>query len=532
MLLRGFTIFTVALTTLAGAMGSVPVAQFDMAISLTDLVAALPRAKVRGDADISIEAITCDSRQVRPGSLFVAYPGVTLDGHAYIPQALSGGAVAVVAERKMRELRVPLVVVPDGREALAHLSAAWHGFPARELIVVGVTGTDGKTTTCNLLHSILTAAGRRTGLVTTVRAVIGERVMDTGLHTTTPNSPDVQSYLAEMVAAGMEVAVLEATSEGLAQRRVSACDFDVAVVTNVTHEHLYYHGTLEAYQEAKAMLFRHLTSGHRKPDVPKVAVLNADDDSYRYLCHYPADRQLTYSIEGSTDVCATDIRRSATDTRFAVRFPDVDAELRTALVGDFNVSNILAAASAAIALDVPVEAIQQGVWGVKSIVGRMERVDEGPDLMGIVDFAHTPNALKRVLETARTLTDGRVIAVFGSAGERDVAKRAWMGEIGGRLADVTVLTAEDPRTESVEAILAEMARGAEQAGAVEGQSYFCVADRAEAIQFAVDLAQPGDLVITCGKGHEQSMCYGTVETPWSEHQALRTALRRRAGRMS
>jgi UDP-N-acetylmuramoyl-L-alanyl-D-glutamate--2,6-diaminopimelate ligase len=500
-----------------------------MAIALADLVAALPRAKVWGSTDIPIKAIACDSRQVRPGSLFVAYRGVAVDGHDYVPQALHNGAVAVVAERKMRGLKVPLVIVPNSREALAYLSAAWHGFPARKITVVGVTGTDGKTTTCNLLHSILAAAGRRVGLVTTVNAIIGERVMDTGLHTTTPDSPDVQRYLAEMVDAGLEIAVLEATSHGLEQHRVTACDFDVAAVTNVTHEHLDLHGSLKAYQQAKAMLFHHLMAGYRKPGVPKVAVLNADDDSYRYLHRIPAERKLIYSIEGDASVVATGIRRSAGDTRFTIQSPGVDFELRTVLVGDFNVANILAATSVALALDISPEAIQQGVWGVKGIVGRMERVDEGQDFAAIVDFAHTPNALEQALETARTLTSGRVIAVFGSAGERDVAKRAWMGEIGGRLADVTVLTAEDPRTEPVDAILEEMARGTAKAGAVEGQSYFCIADRAEAIRFAVDLAQPGDLVIACGKGHEQSMCYGAVETPWSEHSALRSALRRRMG---
>ncbi len=501
-----------------------------MTVSLTDLIATLPRAEVQGFAGVAIESITCDSRQVTPGSLFVAYRGVALDGHDFIPLAQGLGAVAAVVERAVEGLDVPFVLVPSGREALAHLSAAWHGFPARQLTVVGVTGTDGKTTTCNLLHSILTAAGHRAGLVTTVNAVIGERVMDTGLHTTTPTAPDVQRYLAEMVAAGMEFAVLEATSEGLAQHRVTACDFDVAIVTNVTHEHLSYHGSLEAYQQAKEMLFRHLMIGHRKPGVPKVAVLNADDDSYRYLCKIPADRQLVYSLKRNADVAATGIRRSPAGSRFVVRSPGVDFELRTALVGDYNVSNILAAASAALALGAPVEAIQRGVEDVKGIVGRMERVDEGQDFTAIVDFAHTPNALERALETARTMTAGRVIAVFGSAGLRDVAKRVWMGEIGGRLTDVTVLTAEDPRTEPLEAILAEMARGAERAGAVEGQGYFRVPDRAEAIQFAVDLARPGDLVITCGKGHEQSMCYGTVETPWSEHAALQRALRRKLER--
>jgi UDP-N-acetylmuramoyl-L-alanyl-D-glutamate--2,6-diaminopimelate ligase len=481
---------------------------------------------------VAIEAITCDSRRVVPGSLFVAYRGVEVDGHAFVPQAVARGAVAVVAEKEVQGLGVPLIVVPSGREALAYLSAAWYGFPARQLTVAGVTGTDGKTTTCNVLHSILSAAGRRAGLVTTVNAVIGERVIDTGLHTTTPDAPDVQRYLAEMVAAGMESAVLEVTSHGLEQHRVAACDFDVAAVTNITHEHLDIHGSLEAYRQAKATLFRHLTAGYRKPGVPKVAVLNADDDSYRYLHAIPADRHLAYSIEGSrrgksVDVMVTGIRRSAAETRFVVQSPEVDFELRTVLAGDFNIANILAATTAALALGTPVEAIQQGVWAVKGIVGRMERVDEGQDFAALVDFAHTPNALQRCLETARTLTDGRVIAVFGCAGERDREKRAWMGEISARLADVTVMTAEDPRRESLEAILDEMARGAEREGGVEGRSYFRVPDRAGAIQFAVDLAQPGDLVICCGKGHEQSMCYGTTETPWSEHEALRTALRRR-----
>ena len=499
---------------------------------LSDLLAALPQSRVQGDPDIPITAITADSRQVQAGSLFVAYKGVAVDGHRFIPQAVERGAAAVVAERSQPDLPVPLIVVPDGREALAHLSAAWHGYPARQLIVVGVTGTDGKTTTCNLLHRILTAAGRRVGLVTTVNAVIGERVQDTGLHTTTPPAPQVQRYLAEMVAAGTEIAILETTSEGLAQQRVAACDFDIAVVTNITHEHLQFHGTLAAYQQAKAMLFRYLSSGYRKPGVPKVAVLNADDDSYRYLRPIPADRRLSYSIGGEADLVAVGIRRRAGDTRFTVQTPEVDFELRTPLPGDYNIANILAATGAALALGAPVEAVQRGVWELDGIIGRMERVDEGQDFAAIVDFAHTPNALEQALTTARTMTPGRIIAVFGSAGERDVQKRAWMGEIGGRLADVTVLTAEDPRREPVEAILAEMARGAKQAGAVEGETLFRIPDRAEAIQFAVDLARPGDLVICCGKGHERSMCYGTVETPWNEQEVLRAALRRRQRRLT
>ena len=504
-----------------------------MAATLADLVAALPHARAVGDLSRPVEAITSDSRRAAPGSLFVAYGGVERDGHAFIPQALERGAVAVVAERDLPGVaeRVPLVVVPSGREALAYLSAAWVGFPARRLTVVGVTGTDGKTTTCNLVYAILAAAGRRTGLVSTVNAVIGERIFDTGLHTTTPDSPDVQRYLGEMVQAGMEVAILETTSHGLEQHRVSACDFDVAAVTNVTHEHLDIHGSLEAYRRAKAMLFHHLGSGFRKPGVAKVAVLNGDDDSYRYLRPIPADRHLVYSLGGEADVVAAEVCHGPADTRLTVRGAEGELfELRTRLVGDFNASNILAATSVALALGVPVTAIQEGVWKTAGVFGRMERIDEGQAFTALVDFAHTPNALTRALETARTMTRGRVLAVFGCAGERDVQKRAWMGSIGARLADVTIMTAEDPRRESLGAILDEMARGAEEAGGQEGRTFFRVPDRAEALQLAVDLAQPGDLVIACGKGHEQSMCYGTVETPWSEHAAMRAALHRRLAR--
>jgi UDP-N-acetylmuramoyl-L-alanyl-D-glutamate--2,6-diaminopimelate ligase len=505
-----------------------------MAIVLRELLAALPRAGVRpGHHDPAILEIVFDSRRAGHGSLFVAYRGVEVDGHDYAAAAVARGAVAVVVERELPDLDVPQVLVPDGREALAYLAAAWHGYPARRLTVVGITGTDGKTTTSNLLHSILLAAGRRAGLVTTVNAVIGERVLDTGLHTTTPDAPDLQRYLAEMVDAGLEIAVLEVTSHGLEQHRVTACDFDLAVVTNVTHEHLDIHGSIDAYRRAKAMLFEHLAAGYRKPGVPKVAVLNADDDSYRYLRPIPADRHLAYSLGGQAgpaSVVGSRVRRTPAATHLQVRTPEASFALRTALAGDFNLSNVLAATTAALVLGVEPAAVQEGVWRVKGVVGRMERIDEGQDFTAIVDFAHTPNALQRALEAARTMTEGRVIVVFGCAGERDREKRAWMGDIAARLADVTVMTAEDPRRESLEAILDEMARGAEAAGAVEGRAYYRVPDRVEAIQFAVDLARPGDLVIAAGKGHEQSMCYGREERPWSEHAAMRTALRQRLHR--
>jgi len=475
---------------------------------------------------IPISSITADSRRVKPGSLFVAVVGGSVDGHRFIDDAIRRGAVAVVGERDLSlSAGIPYVRVPDGRAALAQLCAAWYGFPSRRLRVIGVTGTDGKTTTTTLIHSILSAAGEQAGMVSTVAAVIGDRHSDTGLHTTTPDAPDVQAYLAEMVARGCTYAVLEATSHGLHQKRVDACDFDVAVITNITHEHLDYHGTFENYREAKATLFRMLSSAAHKPGLPKIAVLNADDPSYAYLRAIPADRYLSYGIDNQADVTAHNIIEGEQGQHFFAVTPAGQFEITTPLPGRYNVANALAAISVGVGLGLPIPAIQRGVAAVSTIMGRMERIDEGQDFTAIVDFAHTPNALERALSVARRMTTGRLIVVFGCAGLRDKGKRPHMGEVAGRLADFTVITAEDPRTENLSQIMQEIAAGLQQAGRREGEGYVPIADRAVAIAFAVNMARPGDLVIVTGKGHEQSMCFGTTEYPWSDHEAMRRALR-------
>jgi UDP-N-acetylmuramoyl-L-alanyl-D-glutamate--2,6-diaminopimelate ligase len=506
---------------------------------LSELIQCIPGDITVAGPDVPITGLTLDSRQVQPGYLFVACPGGSLDGHHFIADALRRGACAVVGTERMGdELPVPYVRVRDSRQAMAYLSAAFYGFPARKMMVIGVTGTDGKTTTCNLIYQILRGVGIRAGMISTVNAMFGDQILDTGFHVTTPDAPDIQRYLGMMVQAGLTHVVLEATSHGLAQQRVAACDFDIGVITNITHEHLDYHGTYEAYQAAKGLLFTSLFEQPKKSiKTRRGAVLNVDDSSYGYLNEITQVAKIGYGLDSQAQVRAENIQASPDGLSFNVvgrtlRGGDFRMAIETPLVGLFNVSNCLAAiAATAGIMGMEPKAVRLGIANLEGVPGRMERISLGQDFTAIVDFAHTPNSLQRALETARTLTDGRVIAVFGCAGERDVDKRPWMGEISARLADVTVMTAEDPRTESLEAILAEMARGAEKAGAVEGQSYFRVPDRAEAIQFAVDLARPGDLVIACGKGHEQSMCFGAVETPWSEHQAMRAALRRRLGNM-
>jgi UDP-N-acetylmuramoyl-L-alanyl-D-glutamate--2,6-diaminopimelate ligase len=507
-------------------------------MQLDHLLRALPVVQERVGGDVAVCGIAADSRQVQPGTLFVAIPGLNVDGHRFIPEALAAGAAAVVGERPLQSLAsldslafpagaFAYVQVPNAREAWAWLCTAWHGFPSRKLTVVGITGTDGKTTTVNLAFSILRAAGLNTGMTSTVSARIGDEEVDTGLHTTTPDPPDVQRYLARMVASGASHAVLEVTSHGLAWHRVTGCEFDVAAVTNVTHEHLNDHGSLEAYQQAKARLFRGLSDSCRKPGVLKTAILNLDDDSFRYLRPIPADRHLVYSLASPADVTARDMQFAPQCTTFTMDTPLGSVPVETALVGQYNVSNVLAAASVGVALGVPLQAIRRGIAAMTGVPGRMERIDEGQPFLAIVDFAHTPNALQQALVAARTMADpaGRVIVVFGSAGLRDRVKRDLMGQVAGRLADRVVITAEDPRTESLEDIMAVTAAAASAEGKRERVDLWRIADRGEALLWACQMAQPGDVVLACGKGHEQSMCFGTTECPWDDRIAMRQALR-------
>jgi UDP-N-acetylmuramoyl-L-alanyl-D-glutamate--2,6-diaminopimelate ligase len=508
---------------------------------LTDLLSALPTVMDHAGGDVEIRRICVDSRHVQRGDLFLAIRGVNVDGHHFIAEAVESGAVAVIGELPPGEVGqpwaddFPYVRVPNAREAWGWLCAAWHRFPSRAMTLIGVTGTDGKTTTTSLIHEILRAAGLAAGMVSTVKALIPsagpggrrETELETGLHTTTPDPPEIQRYLAQMVAGGATHAVLEVTSHGLAQHRVAGCDFDVAVVTNITHEHLDFHGSMMAYREAKTRLFRGLGSSFRKPGVAKVSVLNRDDDSFRYLQPLPADRQIAYSLGPDADVTARDLDLQADRTLFTLCTPTGQMPVETALIGGYNVHNTLAAAAVAVALAISLETVAEGLASVRGVPGRMECMDEGQGFVAVVDFAHTPNALTQALKTARGMieADGRVIVVFGSAGLRDREKRRIMGRIAGKLADVVVVTAEDPRTETLETIMYESAEATRLEGKREGVDLFVVPDRGEAIRLACQMARQRDIVIACGKGHEQSMCFGTREYPWDDREAMRLALR-------
>jgi UDP-N-acetylmuramoyl-L-alanyl-D-glutamate--2,6-diaminopimelate ligase len=504
--------------------------------SLQSVFAELPAPFFRADApDVLITGISIDSRAVQPGHLFVAMKGGNADGHAYIPTAIANGAAAVVGEQEIGRLAVPYIRLESSRRALTWIAAAFHDWPGRKLTVIGVTGTDGKTTTTNLLYKILLAAGIKAGMVSTVNAVIGDEVLDTGFHVTTPDAHDVQEYLARMVDAGLTHVVLETTSHGWAQHRVDACEFDIGVVTNITHEHLDEHGSFENYRAAKAMLFSNLKITLPKPQGnPRLAVINRDDPkSFDFLNDFTKVRKVNYGLSGDADVQATDIEYLPSGIHFTSKSKDFRVAVSTSLVGAFNVSNCLAAFTAAVyGLGISPDAAAQGVAALDGIPGRMERIDMGQSFTAIVDFAHTPNALESALKAAREILDkgpgigekGRVIAVFGSAGLRDREKRRMMAETSAERADLTVLTAEDPRTESLDAILEEMAAGTRSRGGREGETFWRVPDRGEAIRFALKLARPGDIVLSCGKGHEQSMCFGKTEYLWDDRTAMRAAL--------
>ena len=394
----------------------------------------------------------------------------------------------------------------------AILANIYWRFPSRKLMVVGVTGTDGKTTTVHLIHHILKTAGEKADLISTVSAP--------GLHTTTPNPWILQKLLRQMVEKGIKYVVLEATSHGLDQHRLWGTRFLIGMITNVTHEHLDYHKTYENYLAAKAKLFHGV----------KIAILNRDDKSFRYL-NVRCQTRLPDGQVSNVKCITYGIKNEADFT--PKKFP-----FKTLLPGEYNQYNCLAAVAATSALGISPEKIRQGVASFKGVIGRMEEINEGQDFKVIVDFAHTPNGLENVLTTLQKLKtkEQRLIAVFGCAGLRDITKRPIMGEISARLADITVLTAEDPRTEDVNEIIQQIARGCLRGGAKEKdlsnvsnlkrKIFLRIPDRRQAIRFAIKkLAKRGDIVVICGKGHERSMCYGKTEYPWSDQEEAQKALR-------
>lgn len=458
--------------------------------------------------NVEVAGVTPDSRKVKRGSVFVAYGGVTLDGHDFIEVAIKNGAVAVVGGKDL-SLPVPYFRVGNGRLAWAKLVANLHGNPEKRLKFIGVTGTDGKTTTTSLIHQMLTKAGMKTAMVSTIKAVVGDKEYDTGLHTSSPDPDILWAWLSKIVAAGQTHVVLETTSHGLAQYRFGDIKFDVGVLTNLAHDHLEFHKTLEAYRDAKALLFAKSL----------ISVINR--------CSKEAD---FFIAKAAAKVVAYDVRKEIRKNRYIESKSGISQEfemkmeggwkmLKTKLLGDYNLENILAASRAARAAGVSDEEIIQTVEEFEPLPGRFQLVENKRGLRIIVDFAHTEQGLKSVLGMVwkHLRKEGeRIIVVFGCNGERDQSKRAPMGKAACELADLVVVTTEDPRKEPVEQIYKQIGAGCLAGGGIFGKTFFRKDNRKRAIGFAFKLARKGDWLLFLGKGHEKSMDVGGVEIPWDE----------------
>ena len=479
--------------------------------ALTDAIAP---ERVVGIPVGEVSRLAYDSRRVGPGTLFFAVPGDHVDGHDFVPAALAAGAVGVVVERELPDLSAPQLVVDRARRALADAADLWFGRPSERLKVIGVTGTDGKSTVTALTAEMLWACRWHPGQIGTVHTGIFDELEPNLERTTTPEALELQELLARMVDAGNDSVVMEATSHGLALERTRNCRFEVGVVTTVTSEHLEFHGTLENYRAAKARLVE---------EAP-IAVLNTDDASIDYLRDRARDRVITYGIDAAADMRAGNLEADATGTRFHLESPRWQGDVRIAMPGRFNVSNALAALGAIEALGLDVDHASRALSDTAGVPGRMERVNAGQPFEVIVDYAHTTDSLRKVLGVLRPLTRGRIILAFGSAGERDPTKRAPMGRVAAELADLVIVTDEDPRLEDPRAINEDIADGARAAGGRDAENLWVIDDRREAIAHAIGLAREGDVVLLAGKGHERSIFYGIEKRPWDDAKAAREAL--------
>ncbi len=478
------------------------------------LAARLASPVLTADPELDVKDVAHDSRRCGAGTLFVAISGLTTDGNRYVDAARKKGAVAVVSEAAP-QTGIPWIQVPDAREALAVLSAAAQGDPAQAFTLVGVTGTNGKTTTTYLIDAALREAGHTVGLVGTVQYRVGQRLSEAVR--TTPEASDLQALFREMVDAGCTDAVLEVSSHSLTLKRVHGCAFRVAVFTNLTRDHLDFHGDMDAYFAAKRALF----DTYLRPDGH--ALVNADDDRAPALAAASRGTVWTYGIDRPADIQAEQIDLSLRGTRFRARTPRGVVEIATPLIGRFNVENLLAALGACLALGLPTDAIARGLASVTGVPGRLERIERGQDFTVIVDYAHTDDALKNLLETVRGLQPRRLITVFGCGGDRDRSKRPLMGAVATRLSDVVVVTSDNPRSEPPESIVDDILRGMGAAGRKEGH---VVVDRRDAIARALEMAQPGDAVVIAGKGHETYQVLRDRTIPFDDRQVARDVLGR------
>ncbi|WP_224984552.1 UDP-N-acetylmuramoyl-L-alanyl-D-glutamate--2,6-diaminopimelate ligase [Geomonas agri] len=503
-------------------------------MELRQLLACVPGAKVTGDDAIEIKSLCYDSRQVTPGALFFALRGVKSDGTEFVASAVKGGAVAIIADRPCAVAGVTCVEVPDARRAMSLMAAVFYGTPTGGIPLVGITGTNGKTTTTYLVEGIM----ERAGIPAAVLGTISYRFGDTNIPApnTTPESVDLQRILRELVDQGAKGAVMEVSSHSLEQRRADGCVFDVAIFTNLTRDHLDYHVDMESYYQSKLRLFTDLLT----PNVHKPlrrAVVNLDDPYGARIAADSAAPVLTYAVNGPADLSVAEANFSVHGIRCRLKSPVGEININSDLLGRFNLYNMLGAVGAGLALGISKEAIVAGIEGHKKVPGRLERVPNDQGIIVLVDYAHTGDALENVLSTIAELKTDRIITLFGCGGDRDKGKRPVMGEIAARYSDLAIVTSDNPRTEDPQAILADVRAGIpagmkeysleELEGGLREKGFATIESRRTAVRTAILAARPGDIVLLAGKGHEDYQIVGTEKFHFDDREEAAAALKLR-----
>lgn len=486
-------------------------------IKLNELIEELLVYKKINNGNPDIQSIDMDSREACNGSLFVCIEGYTVDGHNFVQQAVEAGAVAILAEKEV-DTNVPVILVKDTKRAMAIIANRFYGEPTKKMNLIGVTGTNGKTTVTHLIEKVLSDIGQRTGLIGTMYLKIGEQTKE--VKNTTPESLALQKAFYEMIEEKVDTAIMEVSSHALHLGRVRGCDFDIAVFTNLTQDHLDYHKTMDAYQQAKGLLFAQLGNtydiNHRK-----IAILNADDQASAEYEKMTSAQVITYGIDASCDYKAKDIEISGQGTSFILTTPTEEVSINLKLIGKFSVYNVLAAIAACHVQGISLEAIKNSLEQVKGVAGRFEAVDEGQPYSVIVDYAHTSDSLENVLTTVKEFAKGEITVVVGCGGDRDKTKRPIMAEVATKYADHAVFTSDNPRSEDPGTILKDMEAG------VKGKQYESIIDRKEAIFHAINKARPGDVVVIAGKGHETYQIVGVDVFEFDDRKVAREAIKGR-----
>jgi UDP-N-acetylmuramoyl-L-alanyl-D-glutamate--2,6-diaminopimelate ligase len=503
-----------------------------MRMTLCELLEKLPDAQTHGDSSVSITGLTCDSRAVRPGALFFALRGVKTDGHRYIEQAVAAGAAAIVLENaSYAPDRLPWVAVADGRAAMGLMAALFNGNPTAAKPLIGITGTNGKTTTTYLIEAILAAAGLQAAVLGTISYRFGSTTI--GASHTTPESTELQRAFRQLGDAGAEAFVMEVSSHALEQKRVDGCHFDVGIFSNLTRDHLDYHGTMENYLDAKCRLFTELLQP--SPEKPhRRAVINMDDPSGATIAGRSVCPVVTFGTAGNCDVRPTKVESSVNGIQATVMTPVGAVAFTSQLLGRFNLSNILAAVAAGVALDLPLSAIKQGIEHHTTVPGRMERVNNSAGVTCLVDYAHTGDALENALTTLKEIAAGRIITVFGCGGDRDNGKRPIMGKIAAEMSDLAIVTSDNPRTENPQTILEQVKAGIIPLGIREyrldeladgflDKGFVVIENRRDAISLAVRLAKAEDIILLAGKGHEDYQIIGTTKHHFDDREEAAAA---------